>query len=141
MSTAPEVGGALRTARQSRHLSLSDVAVKAGMSVATLSRIETGKQNVDVTLLVALAHILRVAPATLLGINGNGHHPSFTLAEELAALSPAERAHVLASSFKQSRHGEKSREALHARVESLLMTLDLIREELLLVKKDIRRGR
>jgi transcriptional regulator with XRE-family HTH domain len=140
MSTAPEVGGALRTARQSRHLSLSDVAVKAGMSVATLSRIETGKQNVDVTLLVALAHILRVAPATLLGINGNGH-PSFTLAEELAALSPAERAHVLASSFKQSRHGEKSREALHARVESLLMTLDLIREELLLVKKDIRRGR
>lgn len=139
MST-PEVGVALRMARQARRLSLSDVAEKAGMSVATLSRIETGKQNVDVSLLVNLAHILHVSPAALLEGTGDGRQPTVVLAEELALLSPAERARVLASALKQSRK-EGSKEALHARVESLLTTLDLIREELHHVRKDIRRGR
>lgn len=139
MST-PEIGVALRMARQARRLSLSDVAAKAGMSVATLSRIETGKQNVDVSLLVNLAHILHVSPAALLEGNGDGRQSTVVLAEELALLSPAERARVLASALKQSRK-DGSKEALHARVESLLTTLDLIREELLHVRKDIRRGR
>ena len=139
MST-PEIGAALRSARQSRRLSLSDVASKAGMSVATLSRIETGKQNVDVSLLVTLAHILRVSPAALIEGNDDGRQPTTVLAEELALLSPAERARVLATALKQSRK-EGSREALHMRVESLLTTLDLIREELHQVRKDIRRGR
>lgn len=139
MST-PEVGAALRLARQARRLSLSDVAGKAGMSVATLSRIETGKQNVDVSLLVNLAHILHVSPAALLEGGGDGRQPATVLAEELALLSPAERARVLASALKQSRQ-DGSKEALHARVENLLTTLDLIREELHHVRKDIRRGR
>ncbi|HEX6088218.1 MAG TPA: helix-turn-helix domain-containing protein [Thermoanaerobaculia bacterium] len=139
MST-PEVGAALRLARQARRLSLSDVAGKAGMSVATLSRIETGKQNVDVSLLVNLAHILHVSPAALLEGNSDGRQPATVLAEELALLSPAERARVLASALKQSRQ-DGSKEALHARVENLLTTLDLIREELHHVRKDIRRGR
>jgi transcriptional regulator with XRE-family HTH domain len=139
MST-PDIGAALRVARQARRLSLSDVAEKAGMSVATLSRIETGKQNVDVSLLVNLAHILHVSPAALLEGNGDGRQPMVVLAEELALLSPAERARVLASALKQSRK-DGSKEALHARVESLLTTLDLIREELHHVRKDIRRGR
>jgi transcriptional regulator with XRE-family HTH domain len=141
MSNAPEIGGALRNARQGRGMSLSDVASKAGMSVATLSRIETGKQNVDVGLLMSLALILRVQPAALIGGNGDGRPPKTALAEELATLSPADRAYVLASALKQSRRNEGSREALHARVEGLLMTLDLIREELLLVKRDVRRKR
>ena len=139
MST-PEIGAALRLARQARRMSLSDVAEKAGMSVATLSRIETGKQNVDVSLLVSLAHILHVSPAALIEGNGDGRQPMVVLAEELALLSPAERARVLASALKQSRK-DGSKEALHARVESLLTTLDLIREELHHVRKDIRRGR
>lgn len=139
MST-PEIGAALRSARQARRMSLSDVATKAGMSVATLSRIETGKQNVDVSLLVSLAHILRVSPAALIEGDGDGRQPTTVLAEELALLSPAERARVLATALKQSRR-EGPREALHARVESLLTTLDLIREELHQVRKDIRRGR
>lgn len=138
--SAPAIGGALRLARQARRMSLSDVASKAGMSVATLSRIETGKQNVDVSLLVTLAHILRVSPAALLDGTGDGRQPSAVLAEELALLSPAERARVLAAAMKQSRR-DGPREALHARVESLLTTLDLIREELVFVRKDIRRGR
>ncbi|HVE69727.1 MAG TPA: helix-turn-helix transcriptional regulator [Thermoanaerobaculia bacterium] len=140
MTPTPEVGGALRNARQARHLSLSDVAVKAGMSVATLSRIETGKQNVDVTLLVTLAGILHITPSTLLDGNGDGRQPAAVLADELAMLSPSERARVLATALKQSRKNG-SREALHARVEGLLTSLDLIREELLLVRRDMRRGR
>jgi transcriptional regulator with XRE-family HTH domain len=138
--SVPAIGAALRLARQARRMSLSDVATKAGMSVATLSRIETGKQNVDVSLLVTLAHILRVSPAALLEGNGDGHQPSAALAAELAMLSPAERARVLVSALKQSRR-EGPREALHSRVESLLTTLDLMREELVFVRKDIRRGR
>lgn len=136
--SSPEIGAALRSARQARRMSLSDVASKAGMSVATLSRIETGKQNVDVSLLVNLAHILHVSPAALIEGNGNGRQPATALSEELAMLSPAERARVLASALKQSRK-DGTREALHARMESLLMTLDLIREELLHVRQDIRR--
>ena len=122
-------------------MSLNDVASKAGMSVATLSRIETGKQNVDVSLLVNLAHILHVSPAALIEGNGNGRQTSTALSEELAMLSPAERARVLATALKQSRKDGGPREALHARVESLLTTLDLIREELLHVRQDIRRRR
>ena len=138
--SAPAIGGALRSARQARHLSLSDVAAQAGLSVATLSRIETGKQNVDVSLLVSLAEILRILPSKLLDGEGDERQPAAVLADELAMLSPAERARVLVTALKQSRKSG-SREALHARVESLLTTLDLIREELLQVGRDIRRGR
>jgi transcriptional regulator with XRE-family HTH domain len=124
-------------------LSLSDVAVKAGLSVATLSRIETGKQNVDVTLLLNLARILRVSPSALLETvrpDGDGVATPNLLADELAALPAAERARVVISAQRQSRR-EGVREALHTRVESLLTTLDLIRDELLQVRKDLRRGR
>ena len=137
--TSSDVGSALRSARQARRLSLSDVAGEAGLSVATLSRIETGKQNVDVKLLVVLAEILRVPPASLLG-DGPARQPNARLAEELAILSPAERARVLVAAMKQSRP-EAGREALHARVESLLTALDLIRDELLHLRKTIRRGK
>jgi transcriptional regulator with XRE-family HTH domain len=139
--SSPEIGAALRVARQGRRMSLHDVASKASMSVATLSRIETGKQNVDVSLLVSLAHILHVSASALIDGNGNGRQPTAALSEELAMLSPAERARVLATALKQSRKDGGTREALHARVESLLATLDLIREELLHVRQDIRRRR
>ncbi|HUR80450.1 MAG TPA: helix-turn-helix transcriptional regulator [Thermoanaerobaculia bacterium] len=140
MNITPEIGGALRTARQARRLSLSDVSAKAGLSVATLSRIETGKQNFDVTLLLTIAAILHINPSELLDANSGGKHSPSALAEELAMLSAAERAKVVATALKQARQ-DGSREALHVRVESLLTTLDLIREELLQVRRDMRRGR
>jgi len=139
MVSAASIGNALRTARQARHLSLSDVSAKAGMSVATLSRIETGKQNVDLPLLVTLSAILGISPAALLDGNGDARGPG-ALAEELAMLSPSQRARVLASALKQSRH-EGTREALHARVESLVTTLDLVRDELVHLRKELRRGK
>lgn len=139
MTIRPEIGGALRSARQSRRLSLNDVAVQAGLSVATLSRIETGKQNFDVTLLLTLAQILHMNPSSLLGGDAGERQPA-QVAEELALLSPAERARVLLAALKQSRQ-DGSREALHSRVESLITTLDLIRDELMQVRREMRRRR
>jgi transcriptional regulator with XRE-family HTH domain len=54
------VGDALRRIRRGHRLSLRHVAEQVGVSVATLSRVETNKQSVDVALLLALAGALRV---------------------------------------------------------------------------------
>src|ERR1700757_2391520 len=60
------VGDRIREARTSRHLSLSDVATRAHISVATLSRIEREKQGVDLGLFLVLCRILKAAPHDLL---------------------------------------------------------------------------
>lgn len=140
MSSKPPVGAGLRKARNSRRLSLNDVASQAGISAATLSRIETEKQNVDVGLLVALSGILGIEPATLLGSAGNGEgRLSDALIGTLATMGPGECAQVVAESMKQSRRGKPRRDALHARIDLLVAALDLIHEELLELRHDARR--
>lgn len=54
------VGGRLRAARQDRGLTLEDVAAKAGMSVSTLSRLEAGKRQASLELLVPLTRLLGI---------------------------------------------------------------------------------
>lgn len=65
-----QVGAILRAARQSARLTLEDLAADAGMSPSTLSRLESGKRQATLELLIPLTRRLGirlddlVAPAT-----------------------------------------------------------------------------
>lgn len=131
-----EIGARLRSARQLRQLSLSDVASRAGISVATLSRLETSKQSVDVELLTTLAGILGIAPARLLG-PGEDSQDLELLADRLAALRAAERAEIMRAA---ARRRQKQKD-LGAVVDDLLATLDILRDELEQVARATRKRR
>lgn len=133
------VGEALRSARIGNHLSLSDVASQAGVSVATLSRIENEKQSIDVTLLVRLSAIVGVAPATVLTPENYGHDKPTDLARELASRTPAERAQILIRATKHGRRPNRKRETVQAQIDSLLAAIDLIVEEINELQKKTRR--
>ena len=130
------VGEALRRARVDQRLSLSDVADQAGISIATLSRIETSKQNLDVPLLLILSRVLSVTASDLLGENGHGDGTA-TLTRRLAKLRPAERARLIIAS-----RSARAKDA-QINVDDLLSTLDILRDELLAVQRALksRRGR
>ena len=64
------IGENIRQARLAQDWSLADVAKKAKISVATLSRIETDKQTLELGLFLTLARILDRTPQDLLGSDG-----------------------------------------------------------------------
>jgi transcriptional regulator with XRE-family HTH domain len=110
-------------------MSLSAVAADAGISTATLSRIETEKQSIDVTLLLDLARVLEVSPAEMLGVENNGHEDvENNLIAALAALPYQRRMHILAAANKRSRR--RTPEHLQVQIDALMATLDLLRDEL-----------
>ena len=134
-SQAVSIGESLRHARVSQELSLADVAGRAGVSVATLSRVETAKQGIDVELLLKLAAVLGVPPGELLGgSNGNGTDDTDVLARRLARLRPADRKKVILDSARRP-----ERKQLGAVMDDMLSTVDLLREELLEVQRAVRR--
>ncbi len=96
------IGERLRAARLSRELSLGDVAGQAGVSAATLSRIENNKQSLDLPLFLQLTRILGVRPGALIE-DGDGNHSADELIEILAALRAAERARIFAAANERSR--------------------------------------
>jgi transcriptional regulator with XRE-family HTH domain len=138
MGSAQGVGTALRSARTARGMSLNDVASAAGISAATLSRIETEKQGVDVGLLMSIAGILHVAPADILATDDERSHTAERLADALAALPSAERAKVIAAASRR-RQSRKASEQLQAQLETLLVTVDLIRDELTELHRETQR--
>ncbi|MDT3345765.1 helix-turn-helix domain-containing protein [Microbacterium aquilitoris] len=59
MTTDPtRVGPRLRAARQQRGWTLADLAQKAGMSISTLSRLEAGRRQASLELLLPLVSVL-----------------------------------------------------------------------------------
>jgi len=62
------VGERIRQTRQARRLSLNDVAERAKVSVATLSRIERDKQGLELGLFLLLCRILKASPQELIGV-------------------------------------------------------------------------
>lgn len=140
----PMIGEKIREARQSQHLSLSQVASKAKVSVATLSRIETNKQGLELGLFLTLARILKITPHELLGsdgaVDGDGHDP---LVGKIASLGTVERAQLwrdLATARRTERN-QRRVEIRHVaqQVEELLAQLDFLREEIVHVRKRLRR--
>lgn len=55
-----QVGARLRTARQSQGLTLEELAAAAGMSASTLSRLESGKRQASLELLLPLTRRLAI---------------------------------------------------------------------------------
>jgi len=123
------IGTALRTARMTKGMSLTDVATTAGVSAATLSRIETDKQGVDVDMLMTLSRVLHVSPADMLDEAHQAPSSEETLVNALAALTSDERTRiVMAAAKRRTKRGPG--EPLHAQLDALLTTIDLLRDEL-----------
>lgn len=143
------IGERLRDARETLGLSLTDVAGKAHISAATLSRIENSKQGLDFGLFLVLAKVLTVSPADLVdsdedhGENEN-HDP---LVAKIAQLATSDRARLwrdLAESRRASRTKNQARSSnsVSQQMEELFAQFDYVREELESVRASIRkRGR
>ena len=135
------VGNRLRHVRTTQQRSLADVAGKADISVATLSRVENNKQALDLQLLLRLAKILKTTAAEIIG-DERESDDSEPLAQKLARLSPAERTRIwreLASVKKQASHSGRDVDRVLAQVEELLAQIEFLRSELEAVRNRVRR--
>lgn len=137
------IGERLRQLRQAQGRSLADVAGKAKVSVATLSRIENDKQSLELNLLVTLAKILQVPPAEFLnGINGE-EEVGEPLARRIATLETKKRAELWRD-LAAERRVQRARVRPSARdvaqqVEEVLAQVEFLREELETVRKRMRK--
>ena len=120
-------------------MSLNDVSAAAGISAATLSRIETAKQGVDVEMLVTLAKVLHVSAAQVLD---SSHHSDGeeSLVAALSTLSYEEQTRIVVAAGRQRpAHGPRAQ--LENQLDTLLATIDLIREELRDIQRQTHRRR
>jgi len=137
------IGERLREARHSQGRSLADIAAKVKISVATLSRIETDKQSVDLGLFLSLARVLNVPPNEFLeDRNGQADHGD-PLARRIASLAATERTDLwreLAAEQRTRRAQKRGTDMRHMaqQVEELLAQVDFLREELEAVRKRVK---
>lgn len=135
MNDPSSIGPTLRRLRTEQDIALATVADQAGISIATLSRIETNKQSIDVTLLLTLTRILGVSAADVLG-NQNEQEAVDVLTRRVAALPAPDRTKL----FLQSSRQRKAKD-LQPVLDDLVATVDLLREELLGVQRVMRKRR
>ena len=136
------VGQKLRDARQLQQLSLTQVASKARMSAATLSRIENDKQALDVETLFVLARILGTSAEDLVRSDHNGSRDGAPLADQITSLTTQNRARLwrdLASRRKRAPVRHDSRD-LDSRIEELIAQVELLRQEIESVRRQKKRG-
>ncbi|HET7434412.1 MAG TPA: helix-turn-helix transcriptional regulator [Thermoanaerobaculia bacterium] len=138
------VGEKIRDARVAQGRSLADVAAKAEISVATLSRIENEKQSLDVELFLTLARLLHVEPETFFaepdGASRNGDGVS-RLSRMIIALDAEERTELwrtLAADRRSHRPRRGQSVSTSRQVDELLAQIEFIREELKAVRGKIR---
>ncbi|HSN68423.1 MAG TPA: helix-turn-helix domain-containing protein [Thermoanaerobaculia bacterium] len=130
-----QIGDRLREARRQRHLSLQQVARCAGISAATLSRIETSKQSLDIQLLMRVADTLGASPAEFL--NG-GDDPLRELQHALGRLAPDARSILWATLADNASHpDEQSTVPLRNRLSEVLAQLDLLRAEVETMRNEV----
>ncbi|HEY3054400.1 MAG TPA: helix-turn-helix transcriptional regulator [Thermoanaerobaculia bacterium] len=138
------IGNKLREVRQSQSLSLTAVATKARISAATLSRIETNKQGVDLGLFLILARILRAAPNDLLSEEDQNDRAD-PLVLQIASLQANDRTRLWRDLAAQRRVQRSSRRTdirnLGQQVEELLAQIEFLQEELESVRTRVKRRR
>ena len=139
------IGENLRHARLAQDRSLADIAKRAKISVATLSRIENEKQTLELGLFLTLARILERTPQDLIGnvveADENAIDP---LVRKIAAFEANRRTQLWRElAIAQRAQRAKSRRVqvnqLAQEVEELLAQIDFMREELENVRKRLRR--
>ena len=143
---ASMIGERIRELRQAQGRSLADVAGKAEVSVATLSRIENDKQSVDLGLFLLLAKVLRIPAQDLLDTtahDGNGDPNVDPLARRIAMLETKKRTElwreVAAERRAQRARSTRPRGDTSLQVDEMLAQLDFLREELETVRKQVKK--
>ena len=139
------VGENIRQARIAQQRSLADVAKRAKISIATLSRIENGKQGLELGVFLTLSKVLDRAPNDLLenGEDGDGGNLD-PLVKKIGAFETNQRTQLwreLAAN-RRSQHFKNRRlqvRQLSQQVEELLAQIDFMRDELENVAKRLRR--
>jgi transcriptional regulator with XRE-family HTH domain len=134
------IGARLREARLAQSRSLADIAAKAKISVATLSRVENDKQSVDLSLFITLARVLQVPTNELLGGDEDGGNGTAPLVKRITNLPPRQRQELWRDLAAEARSARSSRRNGHMReigqqVEELLAQMEFLREELEAVRK------
>lgn len=129
------IGQKIRTARKEKGLTMLEVAGQAQMSVATLSRIETGKQAVDLSVFLLISRILERNPADFLAGDSAEENLADPLIRKIAALAFEERMKLwkqLASDARLHRRGERRipTRQLAIQIEELLAQIDFLRAEI-----------
>jgi transcriptional regulator with XRE-family HTH domain len=137
------IGERLRAARLAQDRSLADVAGKAQISVATLSRIENDKQSVDLGLFLSIADVLQVSAQQLIAEQGQGTNGD-PLARRIAALGSRERLELWQDLAEERRTQRGKRRGAEMRqvgqqVDELLAQIDFLREELESIRKRMKR--
>lgn len=142
------IGENIRQARWAQDRSLADVAKKAKISVATLSRIENDKQTLEVGLFLTLARVLDRTPNELLGNDGSATEDEGLdpLVKKIAAFEAGQRTQLWRElAVEQRTQRVKGRrgqmQQLSQQVEELLAQIDFMREELDNVRKRLRSSR
>lgn len=142
------IGERIREARLAQSRSLADVAGKAKISVATLSRIENDKQSVEMGMFLLIAKVLNTPATELLDgaivDGGNGEGKLEPLVRRISSLPQRERLDLwreLAAERKAQRNRGRGSDAqqISQHVEELLAQVDFLREELEGVRKRIKR--
>lgn len=140
------LGERLRQARIDQQLSLADVAAKASISAATLSRIERDKQTLDLGLFLTLVRILKGTPAEFFGADGsdgNGAEGNDPMIARIASMRPAERTALWRelSAKVRERHaeGRTTIRNLSQQVEELAAQADFLRGEIIAMQHRIKR--
>jgi transcriptional regulator with XRE-family HTH domain len=137
------VGTKLRQARQERELSLQAVAGQADISAATLSRIENGKQGLELGLFVRLAKILERNPADFVDDDAGAEMDRVdALVTRLASLSPSERKGVWLRLAEARRDrgvaAQKRRHQIADEVDELLAQVEVLRGAILAMQERLR---
>lgn len=127
------IGERLRDARAARQLSLSDVAEKAHISAATLSRIENSKQGVDLGLFLSLLKILHIEPGDVLEEDG-AVSSGDRLVDQITTLNAEQRTRLW-KDLAASRRAQRPRitgdgRAMNQKLEELLAQVEYLREEI-----------
>ncbi len=130
------IGTRIRELRSARGLSLSDVAHEASISAATLSRIETGKQNIDVGLMTLIAQVLHVSPHDFLEKEEDAN-----LVDKIAVLRPNDRAQIWRELSGARKNGSRKADDVGAQIEEVLAQIDFLRTEVERIRTGLRARR
>jgi len=136
------VGTRIRDARTSRKLSLNAVADRAGISVATLSRIERDKQGLGLDLFLILCKILRSSPQEM--FDGEAAEAGEPLAGQIVTMQHDERMKLwrdLAANRRNHRQRATRTEArnVNEEIEELLAQFEFVQAEIESFQSRIRR--